>query len=357
MEYTLKCLIVYAKITPYMKLPKVRKRGNSYRIELMFNGKRISATRDTEKECKQWAMLKLLELKTEKHNIHDDIKPHYPVSALFEKYYMELGRYKKSAVKIKEKIRLFNKSYPNIADMSVHDVTPQVLTAWRNDRIKHVSAGTVLRDISLFSAIFTYAQKELFLIKENPFSLVSKPAQPRPRNRRITDAEIDIVLKAHQYERGQVPSEPQHFVAWGFLFAIETTMRQGEILAIDKNHIYEDYIHLPDTKNSESRDVPLLQSAKDLLKLLPNKPKTNNLLNMSSDVFSHIFRYRVKKAGLENLHFHDTRHEAITRLVKLRKVPIEILMKITGHKTANVLINVYYNPTASEISQMLNASS
>jgi len=46
-----------------MKIPKPRKRGNSFRIELMFNGQRIGATRDTEKECEQWvvSLLGLLE--------------------------------------------------------------------------------------------------------------------------------------------------------------------------------------------------------------------------------------------------------------------------------------------------------
>ena len=46
-----------------MKLPKPRKRGDAYRIELMFDGRRYSATRDTPKECEQWAALKILELK------------------------------------------------------------------------------------------------------------------------------------------------------------------------------------------------------------------------------------------------------------------------------------------------------
>lgn len=79
-----------------MKLPKARKRGEVYRIELMFNGKRISATRDTEKECEQWAMLKLLELKTEQGNNKEEVKQHYPLSALMSKYYEDVGRHKKS---------------------------------------------------------------------------------------------------------------------------------------------------------------------------------------------------------------------------------------------------------------------
>ncbi|WP_317033364.1 hypothetical protein [Acinetobacter sp. SAAs474] len=46
-----------------MKILKPRKRGEAYYIEIMINGKRSSATRDTAKECEQWAAQKLLEAK------------------------------------------------------------------------------------------------------------------------------------------------------------------------------------------------------------------------------------------------------------------------------------------------------
>lgn len=47
------CDIIYAKITlrsVRIKLPNPRKRGDAYRIAIIFNGKRISATRDTAKD-------------------------------------------------------------------------------------------------------------------------------------------------------------------------------------------------------------------------------------------------------------------------------------------------------------------
>ena len=338
-----------------MKLPKARKRGDAYRIELMFNGKRISATRDTERECDQWVMLKLLELKTSETNGGSEIKQYYPLSALMQKYYLEIGSKKKSDRVVRISINHFIENYKHIADMSVHDITPQILTNWRNSRLSQVSIGTVLRDISLFSAIFTYAQKELFLIESNPFSFVSKPSQPKSRNRRISDFEIELILNAHDYKRGQVPTDPQHYIAWSFLFAIETAMRQGEILSIERANIFDDYIHLPDTKNGDFRDVPLLESAKELLKLI-RPTGSSKLIDIESSTFQNMFGNRIRKLKIQDLHFHDTRHEGITRLVKLRKVPIEILMKITGHKTAGILINTYYNPTASEISKMLNES-
>lgn len=337
-----------------MKLPKPRKRGESYRIELMFNGKRISATRDTEKECEQWAMLKMLELKTNQH-LKEDVKQHYPFSALMSKYYDEVGKFLRSKRFIKISINQFIKTYPVLAETSIHDISPQMLTDWRNSRLKKVSQASVLRDISLFSAIFSYAQKELFLINTNPFSLVSKPSQPKARNRRISEEEIELILNAHDYQIGQIPTKQEHFIAWAFLFAIETTMRQGEILSIRRSDIFEDYIHLPMTKNGDARDVPLLDSAKELLKLIPDNG-SEKLLNISSSTFQNMFGNRIRKIGLTDFHFHDTRHEGITRMVRKRKIPVEVLAKITGHKTISILINTYYNPTATEISKMLNGS-
>ena len=70
-----------------MKIPKIRKRGEAGRIEFMFNGRRISATRATEKEYEQQVMLKLLELKTEQKNNKNDVKQYYPLSVLMYKYY------------------------------------------------------------------------------------------------------------------------------------------------------------------------------------------------------------------------------------------------------------------------------
>ena len=55
------------------------------------------------------------------------------------------------------------------------------------------------------------------------------------------------------------------------LFAIETGMRRGEILSPtwENVHLGKRYVHLPDTKNGDSRDVPLSPQALELLRDLP----------------------------------------------------------------------------------------
>lgn len=70
---------------------------------------------------------------------------------------------------------------------------------------------------------------------------MTKPKKPKARTRRIHPSEVALMLKVLNYEMGTVPTLPQHYVAWGFLFALETAMRRGEILGIEKKDIYDEY--------------------------------------------------------------------------------------------------------------------
>ena len=60
------------------------------------------------------------------------------------------------------------------------------------------------------------------------------------------------------------------------------------------------------------------------------------------------------QTGVVDLRFHDTRHEAASRMVRDRKLPVHVLAKITGHRKIEVLVNTYYNPSADEIVDMFN---
>lgn len=334
-----------------MKLPTPRKRGDAYRIEIMFNGERFSCTRDTAKECEQWAAMKLLELKA---GIAQGKANKLTISfkQLFDQYYQNVGRHKASAGWIREQKSTFDNKFGLLGTKCIGDITPKDLTEWRNSRSLEVSAGTVLKEMSLYSSIFSYAQKELFLIEQNPFFGVSKPKQPKARDRRITDDEIERLIIALGYQFGQTPTLPQHYVAWAFLFAIETAMRRGEILGLTKSHVFEKHVYLPKTKNGEARNVPLTRKARELLTLI--KHQHDKIIPQSENAFRLMFERTKARLGLEDLHFHDTRHEAITRLVNKQKLPVEILAKMTGHKNIKILVNTYYNPDINDIADMLD---
>ena len=42
-------------------------------------------------------------------------------------------------------------------------------------------------------------------------------------------------------------------------------------------------------------------------------------------------------------------------MVRVRKLPVEVLVKITGHKKIEILVNTYYNPNADDLVAAFNA--
>lgn len=337
-----------------MKLPKPIKRGETYRITVTYNKQRYSCTRDTAKECEQWAALKLLELKTGKAQTEKGIKPHFSFKNLCEKYYLEKGVKLKSKEIIRIKLNNLETLFGDLASKSIHDFEPNDIVRWRNKRLLEVQTSTVLHEFSLFSAIFTYAQKELFLIQTNVWHSVVKPEKGKSRNQRISHSEQEAIINHIGWDKNSTPKLVKEYVCWSMLFALETAMRQGEILTMRRVDIKEGFIHLPVTKNGDSRNVPLSSEAKRLLSLLPTD--SDYLVPIKAETFKRTWIKIRDAADLKHINFHDTRHEAITRMVRERKLPVEVLAKITGHKTIGILINTYYNPNAQDLVEMFNSS-
>jgi integrase len=91
-------------------------------------------------------------------------------------------------------------------------------------------------------------------------------------------------------------------------------MRRGEIAALEWKYIdlKARTALLPDTKNGEARMIPLSVSCRNTIKALPRNIN-GRLFNMTPHAISYAFIRACKRAGLTDLHFHDLRHEAITR--------------------------------------------
>lgn len=138
-------------------------------------------------------------------------------------------------------------------------------------------------------------------------------------------------------------------VAVAFLFAIETGMRAGEICALRADFLVGRTARLPAEicKNGTKRDVPLSEKARKLLECLP---KADYSFGLSSSSLDALFRKAKKAAGIEGLNFHDTRHEAITRLS--RKLDVLALARMVGHRDIKQL-QTYYNASAEDIADLL----
>jgi integrase len=108
---------------------------------------------------------------------------------------------------------------------------------------------------------------------------------------------------------------------------------------------------LRDTKNSESRDVPLSSRAIEILKGLPRSVDNSSpVFPLIQDKVIRMFREACEAAEIEDLKFHDLRHEATSRICD--KLPMHEAMRITGHKTPSMLMR-YYHPKAEELARKL----
>ena len=84
----------------------------------------------------------------------------------------------------KYRLRILQRS--TLSGVTLSKLKPHLITKFREDRLKEVSAGTVLKDLGLLSAVIDTGRTEWGLksvIRTNPFSLISKPRAPRPRDR------------------------------------------------------------------------------------------------------------------------------------------------------------------------------
>jgi integrase len=139
------------------------------------------------------------------------------------------------------------------------------------------------------------------------------------------------------------------------ILAIETAMRRGEILALRWSDVYlsDSYVRLHDSKNGEARDVPLSTRAVQILRDLSTKPVqiSGRVFPISPEALKKAFTRARERAGITNLHFHDLRHEATSRIAERLDNILE-LSAVTGHKTVQMLRR-YYHPRATDLAKKL----
>lgn len=202
-----------------------------------------------------------------------------------------------------------------VAARALARLTADEMGHWRDDRLhgaygKPVSGSTVRREMNLWDSVLEVARRTWKWIPENPVKDVQKPAPPRSRRRRVLDAETEKIC-------GRLTGPAGIDVAAGFRLGIESGMRAGEMWTLGREQIDLDrgVARLLKTKNGDQRDVALSPAAIAIMRALleDGRPMLMRSTNTTRDV---LFRRARDAAGIINLHFHDSRTEAIFRLSK-----------------------------------------
>jgi integrase len=264
-----------------------------------------------------------------------------------ERYLREATPKKKGSNREADRVKAWMR-HP-MAVRFISQVRSSEFAKYRDERLAHgVAASTVRSELMLISAVYKIARKEWGMGGlRNPISdvAVPNPGRSNERDRRLVDDEEHKLLV-------QLRTLGTYFAPMAEL-AIETAMRQGELLALAWSdvHLEKRVAKLRNTKNSEARDVPLSSRAVEIIRTLPRAlSDAAPLFPVTQDNVIRTFRAACTAAEIENLKFHDLRHEAVSRICG--RLPMHEAMRITGHKTPAMLMR-YYHPKAEELARKL----
>lgn len=326
-------------------MASIQKTARGYRAQLYVDGHRASRTFRTQREAKAWAEAEAQRLRTQAAL---PVQEHHTLAEAMQRYSVEVSPTKRGVRWEQIRLEALVKQPLFPAGETMGNLTPALFARWRDARVKQVSAGTVLREITVVSAVLEAARREWGWIDENPLREIRKPRQPDHREVVMTPAQVKALLRAMGYSPRLPIRSVAQSVATAMLFALRTGMRAGEICGLTWDRVKADYCILPVTK-TVPRNVPLNGKALRLVgKMEGYDPRL--VFGLSSQSLDANFRKYRKRAGIEGLTFHDTRHTAATMLA--RKVDALTLCKIFGWTTTTQALT-YFNPTASEIARRL----
>lgn len=313
--------------------------SGKWQAQVFCRGVRRAASFRTKREAQDWATQETLRLE------RGETRSETSLADAMNRYARDVSVAKRGARW--EIIRLAKLSQSEIAAKPIGSITPQDVANWRDSRLREIKPASVRREMELLSAVFHIAKREWGVLSASPMEGVTRPKSSPPRDRRVSDAEINKLVDAVGIDLTQKTSRVVH----AFRFAIETAMRAGEIAALTIPDVDRSArvatLHM--TKNGSKRRVPLSSAAIALLDALP--PTENKVFDVTPSQMTSLFMRARRLAGVADLTFHDSRHEAITRLSK--KLDVLTLARMVGHKDIRMLM-VYYNESAEDIALRLD---
>ena len=308
----------FRKRGPYQWQAQVRKKGQPLQ----------SKTFETRAEAEQWA--RAIEVEMDKGVFISRAEAESTtLKELFERYLAEITPRKKGAASETNRLRALMRL--QLALRYVAGIRGMDIARFRDERLRKVTPSTVKRDLVLLGHVFEVARKEWGIYVQNPVRDIRLPTDNRPRDRRLQAGEEARLLAACEQARNP-------WLLPIVQLALETAMRQGELIRLRWQLIdlSRRTAHLPDTKNGDPRSVPLSSTAVRVLRALPRSLHGPVFPGLTTEAIKRAYIRAVRRAGIENLRFHDLRHEATTRLFE-KGLNIMEVASITGHKDLRML--------------------
>jgi integrase len=352
-----------------LHLATIEKRGPSqYRARVRRAGvdKPITRTFESKLEAEKWARRLEADVDAGKRILFlatPELQTLTLRSAL-ERYRDEKTVHKAGAPQERNRIGRWLK-HP-LAEKLLHQIVPGDLEQHRDQRLAEGKAfATVRHELDIISQVyeaarFSWRMRDL----ENPMKHIKRPpAWANPRNIRLkgtVDLRTFLAAVAPTSKHcTKAQREAATRCALALEFAIETSLRRGEVAAITPAHtnFNEHWVEvgregmLHGHLKGGTRRVALSSRAIQILKSLEPRNPHSSWFGVSARTLSAAVLRARHKLGIGNLRLHDFRHEATSALFEKGLTQIEV-STMTGHKSLTTLKR-YTHPDISEIAKKL----
>jgi integrase len=310
-------------------MPTIRKKGEGqYHVQIRKRGYPTQTKTFTkEADARRWATIIESEMERGVFVSRTEAEATL-IKDVLKRYAEEVLPTKRSEQSDKSRIKTLMGAF---GDYRLASLTSTQVAKFRDQRLEIVGPQSVIHEINLLNRVLKTATMDwgIALPGGIPTAQVRKPAKPRGRDRRVTEAEITKILEATESQ------ELRTVVT----LAVETGMRRSELASLtwDEIDLKKQTAHLPKTKTDVPRTVPLSKRAVAALKELGTKD-TGRTFTLQAESMSQAFERACEphRANISGVRFHDLRHEATSRLFEKGLNVMEVAA-ITGHKTLDML--------------------
>lgn len=320
-----------------------RKQAGKWRAEIARRGVRKSQVFATKAEAVNWAARE----ETAIVDVEAGVFPKRTLAEAIDDYVAKVSVLKAGARMEEMRLASLKRDFPAMCAKILSKITTADIAVWRDERLKHVTKGSVQRELSTISNLFSVARREWKWCGESPTRDLKAPGANPARERLPTQSEVRRLLRGLCYRTDELPTSKTAECGYAYLLALRTGMRAGELLQLSPATVQGNVAvvtHKMQYKTGRPRRVPLSRHAVRLLKGFPG-------FTVSSASLDALFRKARDRLLIDDLHFHDARASALTRFSA--KVDVLELARISGHKDLRILNEVYYRKSSEDIGRRL----
>ncbi|MCA3247865.1 MAG: site-specific integrase [Azospirillum sp.] len=309
-----------------------------WRALIRKRGQTACQTFDTKTAAKAWAAEKEREIENGAAGIKSSVRGK-TFGDLIDKYREQLSSEKRWG---RSKDALLDLLKRRLGDRAVADLSAQALIEYGRTRRKEgLGPAGLGTELSLVGVVLNAARVVFNLdapagaAKDAIAALrqMKSVAPSRERNRRPTPAELAKLKSEIAKRRLEIPMSDL------IDFAVASGLRLGEIVSLRWADIDEEKRTVvvrsrkhPDVNQKRDDVVPLLGEAWDIVQ---RQPRTaDRIFPYRREAVSTSFWSLCRRPGveIEDLHFHDLRHEALSRLFE-KGYSIPEVSIVSGHRS------------------------